>query len=66
MNNVQKISLISGIIFSLLWFLSANANGFNLFDSDFWEYGFDEWYLMLWFALAVGSFATFFLFKNKQ
>ena len=66
MNNVQKISLIVGIVFSLLWLLSAYENGFQIFDSEWWEYGFDEWYLMLWFALAIGSFVTFFLFKNKQ
>ena len=62
MNKTQKISLISGIIFSILWFLAAQENGM---DYEYLEYGFDEWYLMLWFSLAVGSFVTYFLFKDK-
>jgi len=62
MNNTQKISLISGILFSILWFLSAQENGM---DYDYLEYGFDKWYLMLWFALAVASFVSYKLFEDK-
>ena len=65
MNKIQKISLIAGIVFSILWLLSAMENNFDPFWSDFYKHGFDEWYLMLSFALAVGSFVTFFLFKDK-
>jgi len=65
MNKIQKISVISGAVFSILWFLAAKENSFELFDPDWWGEGFDEWYLMLWFALAIGSLVTFFLFKDK-
>lgn len=65
MNKTQKISLIAGIVFSILWILSAYENRFELFDPYEWENAFDEWYLMLWFALAVGSFVTYYLFKDK-
>ena len=62
MNKTQKISVISGVVFGILWFLSAKENGFEFFDEDYWEYGFDEWHLMLWFALAVGSFVAYKVF----
>ena len=65
MNKIQKISLIAGIVFSILWILSAYENRFELFDPYEWETAFDECYLMLLFALAVGSLLSFYLFKDN-
>jgi len=65
MNKTQKISLIVAVVTFVFWLASAFENGFELFDPDWWDEGFEEWYLQVSFALFMGSFVTYFLFKNK-
>ena len=68
MNNTQKISLICGIVFAILWLLGGLENGWE-FIAIFWldfDQLFDEWYLMISFALSVGSFLAYYLFKSKD
>ena len=65
-NLTQKISVIAGAIFFVFWLIVAYDNDFDLFDSDWWRYGFDTWYLQVTVALFVGSIVSYFVFKDKK
>ena len=66
MNTIQKISLIVAAVTFVFWLASAYENGFELFYPEWWDDGFEEWYLQLSFALFIGSLVTYFLFKGKE
>ena len=66
MNLIQKISAIAGAVFFSFWLFAAYDEGFELFDPDWWEEGFEEVHLQVSFALFVGSVVSYFVFKDKQ
>ena len=54
MNTIQKISLIVAAVTFVFWVASAYDSGFELFDPEWWDLGFKEWYLQVSFALFIG------------
>ena len=66
MNTVQKISLIVAGVSFTYWIFAAYDKGFELFDPDWWDDGFDYWYLQLSFAIFVGSIISFNVFKHNN
>ena len=66
MNTIQKISLIVAGISLSYWFFAAIDSGFELFDFDYWEDGFDKWYLQLSLSIFVGSIISYFVFNDKD
>ena len=65
LNELQRVSLVTGTTSFTYWILSALDNGFEIFKSYRWDNGFDEWYLQLSFAIFIGSIVSFFVFASS-
>jgi hypothetical protein len=63
---MQKTSLVVAGVSFTYWLVAAFDEGFELFNSNRWDEGFEEWYLQLSFAIFIGSIISFFVFKTKS